>query len=49
MMTDIVRYSVSGGPLGRLIHFLVIKKSLIRIFAYRRSMMRMRFGYPTCD
>ena len=49
IMRDIVRYSVPGGPLGRLIHFLVIKKSLIRIFGYRRSMIRMRLGHVTCD
>ncbi|KAA1296240.1 MAG: TIGR01777 family protein [SAR202 cluster bacterium] len=49
LMTDIVRYSVPGGFLGRLAHYLFIKKSLTRIFGYRRNMIRMRLGFVTSD
>ena len=49
IMRDVVRYSIPGGLLGKLLHFLIIKKSLLRIFGYRRSMIRMRLGYVTDD
>jgi ligand-binding SRPBCC domain-containing protein len=36
-MRDEVRYTLYGGPLGRLIHRLVVNKKLNQIFAYRKK------------
>ena len=42
-MEDVVIYRVPFGILGKLIHRLFIKKTLTRIFNYRRKVIQMRF------
>jgi ligand-binding SRPBCC domain-containing protein len=44
IMKDSVTYTIPGGLIGRVIHFLFIKKTLIRIFGYRRRIIQLRFG-----
>lgn len=36
-MTDVVRYRLPLGPLGRLAHALFVRRTLARIFDYRRD------------
>jgi len=35
LMTDIVRYALPLGPLGRLAHWIAVRKSVEEIFEYR--------------
>ena len=44
IMRDTVTYTIPGGIVGRIIHFLFIKKTLIRIFGYRKMVIQLRFG-----
>ena len=48
-MEDKVFYRVPGWILGRIAHKYIIKSMLIRIFAYRRKVIQMRFGGSTYD
>lgn len=41
---DEVEYRLPLGPLGRLVHWLVVRHQLRRIFDYRARVMRERFG-----
>ena len=43
-MEDIVVYRVPMGILGKLVHKLIVKRILIRIFNYRRRVIGFRFG-----
>ena len=43
-MEDKVFYRVPGWILGRIAHKYIIKGILVRIFAYRRKVIQMRFG-----
>lgn len=43
-MTDIVHYKIPGWWLGDLLHALVIRKKLQKIFAYRRTQIEALFG-----
>ncbi|MDP6049629.1 MAG: TIGR01777 family oxidoreductase [SAR202 cluster bacterium] len=43
-MEDKVFYRVPGWILGRIAHKYIIKNILVRIFAYRRKVIQMRFG-----
>jgi ligand-binding SRPBCC domain-containing protein len=45
LMTDTVRYQLPFGPLGALVHALVIKKTLTRIFQHRRHRFTELFGH----
>ena len=42
-MTDIVSYKVPFGPLGKLVHSLMIRKQLIDIFTHRSKVMDQLF------
>ena len=37
LMTDTVRYALPFGPLGRLVHALIVRRDLQRIFDHRRE------------
>jgi ligand-binding SRPBCC domain-containing protein len=39
-MTDVVRYSLPFGPLGRAVHAAVVRRNLEQIFDYRRDRIR---------
>jgi len=41
---DEVHYALPFGPLGRIAHALYVRRSLRRIFAFRRGMIAARFG-----
>ena len=43
-MTDIVRYRLPFGPLGRLIQALIVRRDLARIFDYRSQRIHQLFG-----
>lgn len=43
-MTDHVEYRLPLGPLGRLVHWLVVRHQLNAIFAYRTTRIAERFG-----
>ena len=44
MMEDAVRYALPFGPIGRLAHWLYVRRDLERIFDYRATRIRERFG-----
>lgn len=41
---DKISYKVPFGFLGRWLHFLLIKRKLIRIFSYRQEILKKKFG-----
>jgi ligand-binding SRPBCC domain-containing protein len=43
---DVVHYALPFGPLGRLVHALVVGARVRAIFAYRRRVLAERFGRP---
>ena len=43
-MTDTVRYRLPFGPLGRLVHWLVVRHQLRAIFDYRTQAITEYFG-----
>lgn len=43
-MTDDVEYRLPFGPLGRLVHWLVVRHQLRAIFDYRTRIIAERFG-----
>jgi ligand-binding SRPBCC domain-containing protein len=43
-MTDVVRYSLPLGPIGRAAHALVVRRDVERIFDYRFSRINELFG-----
>lgn len=43
-MEDRVLYRVPLGILGRVAHFFFVKRTLFRIFSYRRRIIQLRFG-----
>jgi hypothetical protein len=43
-MRDIVEYELPFGPLGELVHVLFVRRSLQRIFDYRRDVIFKIFG-----
>lgn len=43
-MTDDVEYRLPFGPLGRLIHWLVVRHQLRAIFDYRTTIIAEQFG-----
>ena len=43
-MKDIVLYRLPLGPLGRLAHFLFVRRTLKRIFSYRRDALADLMG-----
>ena len=44
LMKDIVLYRLPLGPLGRLAHFLFVRRTLKRIFSYRRDALADLMG-----
>ena len=44
LMEDRVLYRVPLGLLGRVAHFFFVKRTLFRIFSYRRRIIQLRFG-----
>ena len=44
LMRDIVRYRLPFGPLGKLTHAVMIKRTLKRIFDFRYDKLREIFG-----
>jgi ligand-binding SRPBCC domain-containing protein len=44
LMSDVVRYALPFGPLGRLVHALWIRRALARIFDYRSERIGKIFG-----
>lgn len=44
LVTDVVRYAMPLGPLGRLVHALVLRAALAAIFDYRRAAIRAWLG-----
>jgi hypothetical protein len=47
VMTDVVEYALPFGPLGRLARWLLVRRTLDRIFDFRRDTIARRFGAPT--
>lgn len=43
-MTDVVDYALPFGPLGRLVHWLIVRHQLRAIFDYRTKVMTEMFG-----
>ena len=43
-MTDIVTYQLPFGPLGELVHALLVRRQLTSIFNYRVAAVEKRFG-----
>ena len=43
-MTDVVEYRLPFGPLGRLVHWAVVRHQLRSIFDYRTATIRALFG-----
>ncbi len=43
-MSDEVNYIMPFGPLGSVIHPLIVKSQLEKIFGYRRAVLAQRFG-----
>lgn len=43
-MTDVVDYALPFGPLGRLVHWLIVRHQLRAIFDYRAKIMTEMFG-----
>ena len=43
-ISDVVRYSLSFGILGRLVHAIAVRRNVEQIFAYRRQKIRELFG-----
>lgn len=43
-MTDVVEYRLPGGPIGRLLHWLVVRHQLAGIFDYRERAILERFA-----
>jgi ligand-binding SRPBCC domain-containing protein len=41
---DVVHYSLPGGPVGRFMHFLFVRKQLNAIFSYREERVSALFG-----
>lgn len=46
LMTDTVHYRLPFGPLGELVHALVIRNTLKRIFEHRYRRFTELFGHP---
>lgn len=44
LMTDMVSYKIPGGYTGRLLLGRIIKKQLVRIFTYRKNILKDMFG-----
>jgi ligand-binding SRPBCC domain-containing protein len=44
MMTDIVRYALPLGPLGRIVHAAIVQRDVEMIFAYRRRRINELFA-----
>lgn len=44
LMTDVVEYALPAGPLGRLVHALVVRRQLEEIFDYRARRVAERFS-----
>ena len=44
LMIDLVRYQMPLGPLGRLVHLLLVRRLLDQIFDYRRRTLAERLG-----
>ena len=44
LMTDEVNYALTLGPLGRLMHRLIVKRDVETIFDYRMERIKERFG-----
>jgi ligand-binding SRPBCC domain-containing protein len=48
LMTDRVSYALPFGLLGRLAHFLIVRRDLEAIFEYRGQRIAERFGSVEC-
>jgi ligand-binding SRPBCC domain-containing protein len=46
-VTDHVHYAMPFGPLGRVVHAVLVQKQLQRIFAFRRKILETTFGLYT--
>lgn len=44
LVGDTVRYSLPLGPLGRFMHWLMVRRDLDNLFAYRRQRIEELFG-----
>jgi ligand-binding SRPBCC domain-containing protein len=47
VMRDTVRYALPLGPLGEVVHRLLVRRDLERIFDFRREAIERRFGAVT--
>lgn len=45
--TDIVHYALPLGPLGWAVHDVLVRRQLAEIFAFRRQVLKKRFGAIT--
>lgn len=43
-ITDLIHYALPFGPLGRIVHSLVVKRQLDEIFEFRRTYLEEKFG-----
>ena len=44
IMLDRVHYRLPGGPVGRLLHLLVVRRTLARIFSFRQRQLAALFS-----
>ena len=44
LITDVVRYALPFGPLGRLVHAFAVRGALASLFDYRRESIRAWLG-----
>lgn len=45
-MTDLVTYRLPAGPLGILVHRMLVRRQLQDIFRYRKGLLINKFGIP---
>ena len=43
-MEDLIDYKIPMGILGQLAHPIIVKKQLLKIFAYREKQLQSLFG-----
>ena len=43
-MKDIVHYELPAGPLGRIVHALLVRKKVQEIFDFRKKVLEEKFG-----
>ena len=47
LVTDLVHYKLYGGPLGKIVNALLVKRDIEKIFAFRTSVLEQEYGIGT--